>query len=336
MEMNTMNEKRSVGRVFIFIMVVFLVACFLMQPSWATDGHQLIGIGALQKGVGGAGVASPKDSTWVLLNPAGLVDLDRRFDFSFEYFMPHRYVEPHGLLLPNVGAGRMSDDTAFPIPALGAVFPHGAGAFGIGLFAVNGMGVDYSRSRTLIPQLFGRNFDRRTQYGVMKLGLAYAYRFESGWSVGATINLDYQRFRTDMLTLGFWETSGGNRWDDALGAGLTLGVYKDWERWRIGAAYTTTQWMTTFRKYKDLLPDPLNLPQTVQAGVSYEFTPNVEVLLDYKFIDWSGVSQIGRKPIQGGFGWKDQHVLKGGGELESTSKMDLAGRVFFCQVPHQR
>ncbi len=305
------------------VLAIFSVLLALVPCSWATDGHQLIGIGALQEGTGGAGVASPKDSSWVLLNPAAIVDLDRRFDFSFEYFRPYRYVEPHGLVLPNSGGGRMGDDGAFPIPAMGLIFPHGQGAFGVGLFAVNGMGVDYRNSRTIIPRIFGQNFDRRTQYGVMKLSLAYAYKFDNGWSLGIAANLDYERFKTDMLTLGFWETSGKNNWDDGFGGGLTVGVYKNWDRWSFGAAYTTPQWMQTFDKYKDLLPDPMNLPQTVQTGVAFKATPDVELLLDYKYINWEGVAQIARACIQGGFGWKDQHVVKAGVEWKVNPKWTL-------------
>ncbi len=313
-------------------MALSLVIGFSQKAS-ATDGHQLIGIGVLQEGTGGAGVASPKDSTWVLLNPAGIVGLDRRVDFSFEYFRPYRYVEPHGIVMPNTGAGRMGDDGAFPIPAMGAVFPCGQGAFGVGLFAVNGMGVDYRKSRTTIPGLFGQNFDRRTQYGVMKLSLAYAYRFDNGWSVGVGANLDYERFKTDMLTLGFWETAGKNQWDDGLGGGLSLGVYKNWDRWSVGAAYTTPQWVQTFSKYKDLLPNPLDLPQTVQAGVAFKVTPDVELVLDYKFINWTGVYQIARDPIKGGFGWKDQHVVKAGVTWTVNPKWTLRAGASYGNSP---
>ncbi len=329
---NVNTRKTGRRRVLLPVVAVALMITAI-QTAWATDGHQLIGIGALQEANGGAGVASPKDSTWVLLNPAGIVDLDRRFDFSFEYFRPYRYIEPHGLILPNSAAGRMQDDGAFPIPAMGLIFPHGQGAFGVGLFAVNGMGVDYRNSRTIIPRIFGQNFDRRTQYGVMKLSLAYAYKFDNGWALGVSANLDYERFKTDMLTLGFWETSGKNNWDDGFGGGLTVGVYKNWDRWSLGAAYTTPQWVQTFDKYKDLLPDPLDLPQTVQAGVSFKATPDVELLLDYKFINWTGVNQIARAPIQGGFGWKDQHVVKAGVNWTVNPKWTLRSGVSYGNSP---
>lgn len=320
-------------------MSAYLGVIALLVVSFAahgTDGHQLIGIGALQKGTGGAGVASPKDSTWTLLNPASLVDLEKRLDFSFEVFMPYRYIRPDGpLLIPmaNRFAGKMDDDSIFYIPAMGAVFPKDNHAFGVGLFAVNGMGVDYSRSRTLIPRIFGNNFDRRTEYGVAKVALAYAYQFENGWALGAAANLDYARFKSDMLTLNFWETSGGNRWDDAFGGGLTLGVYKNWERWSFGAAYTTPNWMETMGKYEDLLPDPLNLPQTFQIGLAYDITPSLEAVLDYKFIDWSGVNQIGRAPFRGGFGWDDQHVVKGGLTWQVDPKWTVRAGVSYAKSP---
>ncbi len=54
----------------------------------ATEGINLIGIGPVQQGTAGAGVASAKDSTWLLLNPAGLVDLQPRMDTSLQVFAP--------------------------------------------------------------------------------------------------------------------------------------------------------------------------------------------------------------------------------------------------------
>jgi long-chain fatty acid transport protein len=319
--------------------IVLALLSLVSLPVWATDGHQLAGLGALQTGTGGAGVASAKDSTWMLLNPASIVSLERRFDFSLEVFAPYRYLKPDGpLLIPmaNRGAGKMSDDSIFYIPAMGIIIPKGRHYFGAGAFAVNGMGVNYSHSRTLIPRLFGQNFDRQTKYGVMKTGLSYAYEFENGIALGATLTLDYARFRTDMLTLNFWETHGNNRTDDNLGAGLTLGVYKRWERLSLGAAYTTPQWMQDFDKYPDLLPLPMDIPQTVQTGLAYKILPNLEWALDYKYINWAGVEQIGKAPIKGGFGWHDQHVVKSGVTWQVNPKWALRTGVSYGKSPIRR
>ena len=295
--------------------VVFLCIMCLALTVRATDGHQLAGLGAIQLGTGGAGVASAKDSTWLLLNPAGIVDLERRFDFSFELFAPTRSIDPDGpLFLPlsNRWASEMTDNSVFYIPAMGAVFPYQDGAFGVGLFAVNGMGVDYEASRTIIPRVFGRNFDRRTEYGVAKLSLGYGHDFGNGWSIGATASLVHTQFATDMLTLNFWETAGSNGKDYSLGGGITLGVQRKWDSLSIGASYSTPHWISKLNKYKDLLSDPFDLPQMAQVGLAYDITSKLEWVLDYKFIDWSGVRQIGKEPILGGLGWVDQHVVKSG------------------------
>jgi hypothetical protein len=57
------------------------LAAVTMQVH-ATEGINLIGIGPVQQGTAGAGVASAKDSTWLILNPAGLTDVDMGVDAS--------------------------------------------------------------------------------------------------------------------------------------------------------------------------------------------------------------------------------------------------------------
>ena len=81
--------------------------------------------------------------------------------------------------------------------------------------------------------------------------------------------------------------------------------------------------MTKYSKYEDLMPLPLNIPQSFQAGFAYALRPDLEWVLDYKFIDWSGVEQIGNAPIRGGFGWRDQHVIKTGLTWDVNPKWTL-------------
>ncbi len=82
----------------------------------ATEGINLIGVGPVQQGTAGAGVASAKDSTWLILNPAGLTDLGTRIDTSFQLFAPNRSVRSS----LSGGAGEQNDDSVFFIPALSA------------------------------------------------------------------------------------------------------------------------------------------------------------------------------------------------------------------------
>lgn len=101
--------------------------------AYATDGTSLIGIGALQKGTAGAGVASPQDMTWVLLNPASIIDLGCRLDVNLEVFAPYRTIKPRGLFGSNTEESY--DDNIFYIPSMGYSKSCGGGewAWGIGL-----------------------------------------------------------------------------------------------------------------------------------------------------------------------------------------------------------
>jgi long-chain fatty acid transport protein len=311
------------------------VAMILFSASaFATDGTQLIGIGALQKGTGGAGVASPKDMTWVMLNPASIIDLGHRIDINLEYFAPYRTNSPKGVF-GNNGHGEMTDNSFFLIPSMGYSKSCGCGkeAWGIGLYGVNGMGVDYRKSRSILPPLLFQNYDRRTEYSSAKVVVGYARDVGNGWTVGVGGHLNYAMFKTDMLTLKFGQAKAKDDWDDAYGLGFSLGLYKRWERFGIGATYTSRQWMTEFKKYDDLFFESMDLPQMFQAGIVFDLTPSVEIVADYKWMNWSGIDQIGDEPILGGFGWRDQHILKLGATWYASPKWAFRTGLSHAKAP---
>lgn len=309
--------------------------------AFATDGHQMIGVGALQKGTAGAGVASAKDATWVLLNPAAIDGLDRRVDVSLEVFAPDRSITPDGpglsnlggAPLANAGVGSASDDSVFLTPATGVIIPLDNATLGFGLYGVNGMGVDYAIPRTSIPGASGQLFDRRTEYAVAKFAAAVAYPVGDGLVLGASIIGDIARFRADLLTASFAQTLGGWDWDTAYGVGFQLGVLKRFERLSVGASYISRQWMEEFDKYGDLFKGSLDIPQIVQAGLAYRLREDLEFVADYKFIDWDSVHQLGDAPANGGFGWEDQHVIKFGVEWTTTERCSLRGGFSTSESP---
>jgi long-chain fatty acid transport protein len=313
------------------LVVTGLVIVLGVVNAWATDGHQLIGIGAVQKGFGGAGVASGRDATWLLLNPAAVSQLDGRVDVSFEVFAPERTMTPRGPGLPALGgnplanssSGTSSDDSVFYIPSVSALIPHGGGVYGLGIYGVNGMGVDYPYSRTTIPQVTGERYDRRTEYASAKFVLAYARELKDGLSLGVALNGSYARFRTDMLTSRFSQTEGGWKQDESVGAGFTAGIVQDVGAVSLGASYTSRLWVEELERYDDLLIASLDVPESIQLGLAWRVIKGVELLADYKFLHWSDVRAIGTSPAQGGFGWDDQHVVKIGAEWEASDDLTL-------------
>lgn len=265
----------------------------------ATDGINLIGIGPVQQGTAGAGVASAKDSTWLLLNPAGLTDVGRQVDASFQAFAPRRNVSYPGL-------GRQTDDNAFYIPSLSASLGccnNSDGYIGLGVYGTSGMGVDYEASP------LGGDM---TELSVAKFTLTYAQDLGNGWSVGAGSVFVLSRLRTTMG--GF---SGS--WDDAVGAGAIFGINKQVnDKLKIGASYLSEQFMDGFDEYNALLGGTLNLPQQLTVGLAYNMRTNLEAVLDYSWIGWGDLNTLGDN-----FGWEDQNIVRAGLTWQATDRLTL-------------
>jgi len=310
-----------------------IAALFLAASAavYATDGINLIGIGPIQQGTAGAGVASAKDSTWLLLNPAGLTDLGNRVDASFQMFAPNRSLNSS----LSGGAGKQTDDSAFFIPAVSAAFDDDNGNhWGIGLYGTSGMGVDYGFGRIgadtntdMMPDTPQNQVDQMTQLSVAKLTLTYARELDNGWSIGGGPVLVLSFLRTDMLNPQFVPQSG--EWDTAVGAGFIFGVNKKVnEKLSLGASYLTEQFMTEFGEYDSLLDGSLNLPQQLTVGLAYNILTNVEVAVDYKWVGWGQLETLGDQ-----FGWEDQNIVKAGVSWDVNDRLTLRGGISHGNSP---
>ncbi len=275
----------------------------------ATEGINLVGIGPVQQGTAGAGVASAKDSTWLILNPAGLTDVKRGVDASFQYFAPVRTINSSA----NPGAGKQTDSSAFVIPSISTSFGccHGErGYLGFGIYGTSGMGVDYNQ-----PRIFGQQ-DRMTQLSIAKMTATYAHAFDNGLSIGAGPIFVLSRFQTDMFN---GSVSQSGKWDEAVGVGAIIGInQKIGDRLKIGASYMSEQHMTKFDEYKTLLNDSLNLPEQITVGLAYNVRTNLEVALDYRWIGWNRLDTLGDQ-----FGWQNQRIVKAGLTWNVTDRLTL-------------
>ena len=308
-----------------------LLTLSLGLSAMATDGVNLIGIGPVQQGTAGAGVASAKDSTWLILNPAGLTDLGTRVDTSMQLFAPNRSLSSGY----SGGAGKQTDNSIFFIPAISAAWDAGNGNhWGIGLYGTSGMGVDYDYGRIgadtnsdMIPDTPQNRVDQMTELSVAKLTLTYARELDNGWSVGAGPVFILSRLRTDMLNPFFIPQNNG--WDTAVGIGGIFGVNKQVnDRFALGASYLTEQFLTDFDEYSDLLNGSLNLPQQFAAGLTYSVLSNVEVALDYHWIGWGQLDTLGDQ-----FGWNNQHIVKAGVSWDVNERLTLRGGVSHGNSP---
>jgi long-chain fatty acid transport protein len=311
------------------VAVVAVALCGI--EAQATDGINLIGLGPVQKGTAGAGVASGHDSTWLIVNPAALVDVDARIDASVEVFAPNRSINS----TVSGGAGQQNDDSMFIIPSISASFGccHSDNGFlGIGLYGTSGMGVDYDFGRmgadtdgNMMPDTPQNMGDTMTELSIAKMTMVYARRFENDLSVGIGPVAVLSRLKMDMFNgMGF----GSGDWDTSTGVGGIVGVQKQVGPVALGASYMSEQFMQEFDEYETAMPDSLNLPQQATAGIAFSPLNNVEIALDYQWIDWAGVDTFGDL-----FGWESQNIIKAGITCIATDALTLRGGVSHGNSP---
>ena len=137
------------------------VAAVSLLPvsALATNGYQLIGVGSYQKSLGGAVTANPGSAMTAITNPAGMIRIGRRSDFSMEGFMPTRKTDfsAYG------GDTVESDASLYGVPAIGWTAPVGDREdlyFGGGMYGTSGLGVDYGETLMMPAQA-------RTQLSVL-------------------------------------------------------------------------------------------------------------------------------------------------------------------------
>jgi long-chain fatty acid transport protein len=316
-------------------MLIAFCTLLLSRPVPAAEGHLLFGLGPLQKGNAGAGVASPKDASWMLLNPASIALLDERLDLYLDVMELRATLTPRGApLLANPFAGKLRDSSALFVPGFGMIRStkgRHPGRLGFGMYTVGGHNVDFTRPRSTLGLL--QNSDRRLAHWVLKFPFVYARTLKNDWSVGVGLHLNYLRMRTDTLTLSLSPARSDYKWDEALALGFSVGVLKQWDRWSLGAAYTSRQWSEDFSNLEDLLKYRLDLPQKVQVGLAFQPTPRSEIVFDYEFINWKQVKQFSKTTIQGGLGWDDQHIFKLGATVSLNDKWTVRGGTSYGESP---
>ena len=310
------------------LIVTTIAAAAAATQLFATEGINLIGIGPVQQGTAGAGVASAKDSTWLILNPAGLVDLQPSVDASLQVFAPVRTINS----TLSGGAGEQEDDSMFAIPSISTSFGccHGENGFvGLGIYGTSGMGVDYDLGRfgtglpPTGPQAIG---DKMTELSVAKMTATYAYRAgDSGFSIGAGPIFVLSRFKTDMFN-GAAYSSGD--WDTSYGAGAIVGVNQKVGRLSVGGSYMSEQFMSQFDRYDGLLAHSLNLPQQLTVGAAFNVLDNVELALDYRWTGWKELNTFGDQ-----FGWDNQNIVKAGVTWGVNDALTLRGGISHGNSP---
>ena len=314
-----------------------VAAATAVTPAKATDGYFQVGFGARQSALGGAGVADSTDAMAQSLNPAGIVGLDRQMQIGAAVFMPYRGYDATGAGFVT-GGSVDSGNNFFAMPNFAYVHPLDANsALGFTVYGNGGMNTSYANMAN--PACGGGSgvfcggaagvdlmqafisVDYARQFGSVKIGIAptMAVQLFKAYGLGG-----FAAFSSDPANL------TNNGYDVSIGAGLRGGI--EWEAMpglRFGLSGQTKMYMQKFDKYAGLFAGQGNfdIPASVTAGVAFDPTENLTLMLDYQHIFYGDVPAISNSTTAPalfgsaagpGFGWHDVDVFKFGAEWRAN------------------
>ena len=318
--------KKSIKLALAASMVLGATAAF------ATNGDNLIGLGAKTRGMGGIGIGMSHGAESGLANPALIKGSE--ISFGGTIFMPKVKAKNEMQGMPTSTASSDADLSVIPEVAV-SVEVNDNFTWGIGMYGVAGMGVDYRDdvalfgnppSSTTAPD--GTNFagtksgtsQMLTNLQLMRFAVPLAYK-TNGLSVAispilqyGSLSIAYNAGQTYQDGQGnYHSTLTGRGVSQDFGFGFNVGLGYEISGFTIGAVYTSAIDMEYKHQISDAtkqfglnqgqgLSDNLEQPAEYGIGASYAFGGNT-IAIDYKNIAWS--SAKGYKD----FNWDDQNVI---------------------------
>jgi long-chain fatty acid transport protein len=295
----------------------------------ATNGDNLIGIGAKARGMGGTGIAISHGAESALSNPALITSVEgTEISFGGTLFAPTITTTLNGapgVPLPPQGAYE-SDANLNMIPEVSIATKIDDNWYiGIGMWGTAGMGVDYSKAKfaPLTQGQFG-NFNMVTNLQLLQFGVPIAYK-TGGLSVAITPVLQYgnldinYRSPTPVGTIANVGTGLAQDFGFGFNAGavydfsqdgvegLTVGInYKSAIKMKYDGQITTAMkpFLNPLAGASDPLfsiGDTLEQPEEYGVGIAYEMGEHT-IAFDYRKVNWSSTKGYGD------FGWEDGDV----------------------------
>ena len=331
--------------------------------SFATNGYYMIATGARSLGMAGAVVANPQDASTILQNPAGIAWLPRTmFDVGGAVFTPPRKMNGH-----------KSDSNVFVVPSAGFAYnPLGCNCgtphfvFGIGMYGVSGMGVDWSDNN-----LTGQGWLKKaySNMQMMEMSVGVAYRVNDKFSIGVSPVFVYQALQMEFdwnvpdykntLGQGVYTNqqmglpSPGVHIDsldvaNAYGVGFDLGVvYKINDIFQVGLVYKSKRWMQKLSWNTtpgnglmirgDKVKMRLNMPQQVALGLNIRPMEPLRIEFDVRWINYhnvmNNVDVSGLAIDSWPFDWKNQWVYAVGVEYKAAKSLTLRAGFNYGKSP---
>jgi len=306
------------------------------SSAFATNGSNLIGVGAKARGMGGVGIGMSHGAESALANPALISSVEgTEVQFGGTIFMPDVENE-NGVNLGGLGdesSSATSTADLSVIPSISIATKVNENFYwGIGMWGTAGMGVDY-RSSENTGQL-----NMATNLQLMQFGVPLVYA-RNNFSIGITPVLQYGALDINYVisdALMTAMTGGAMTTGTTVGAGIgqdlqfgiNVGAAYEIAGVTIGASYKSqidmdyenvlSSTLSGFTSTGNYTNNKLSTPAEIGLGVSYKLEGH-SVALDYKQIKWSSA-----KGYQD-FEWEDQNVFALGYEYATKSWAARAG-----------
>ncbi|MCC6144274.1 MAG: hypothetical protein IT368_10755, partial [Candidatus Hydrogenedentes bacterium] len=85
-------------------------------PASANEGVFLLGYDTVMLQRGNSGVASPRNASWMFMNPASIIELDRRLDLNLYTVFTDVSLNPGGLI-GNFLVDELQSESPFYVPS---------------------------------------------------------------------------------------------------------------------------------------------------------------------------------------------------------------------------
>jgi long-chain fatty acid transport protein len=333
-----------------------LVAAMAMgaTSAFATNGDNLIGLGAKSRAMGGTGIAHANGAESATSNPALITkNVGTNIAFGGTYFSADVEVDRKNA---SVGGAPVSDNQTSQaddsvIPYVAITEELGDGFYiGVSMFGSAGMGTDWrNQDMTLGANLASSDvglYAMRSNLMLMKFSVPIAYE-TNGFSIGfapvlmyGALDVNYNTFIRDQFgvpvvidgSLASKSIGSGSSTDYGMGYELGLAYELSDMGLTVGAKYQSAIEM----EYRDQISDAAGafgygsnpnamaaysdkLEQPAEYGFGIDWTEgDFSVTADYKRIEWGEAE--GYKD----FGWENQNVYALGAEYRMD---DLAIRI---------
>lgn len=276
-----------------------------MTAAMATNGMVLEGYGPISTAMGGASQAFDHGTAAMAQNPATLSMMEdgARLDVAV------------GMLGPKITASMSgqpaadSSGTAYMMPAIGYARKSGAITYGVGIYAVGGMGTEYSKNSFMAA---GSGKDVRSELGVGSLIFPLSYQVNPNLAIGGSLDFVWATMDLQMAAsgsqLGGMVTGGSGTLYSSL-SGLTSATwarldFSDGDKYsgaakangyraKIGATYKVNSTLTVGGSYqgKTSLSDMQTATGSASMSASSGFTDAGKITVVN--FQWPSITSVG-------------------------------------------